>query len=289
MYSLGRLDHTYVPGIHMEGVGIRAAHSRFLDCPSSAIRFDGNDLLIEYNQAERVVLESEDQGGMETYGNPTFRGNVLRYNSFAFIGAGAAMDGPAGRAGIRLDDAISGTLVYGNIFFHASQTFGGININGGRDNIIDNNIFAQCEKGITGNYEPENEQWKVLGKRPGFILSELYLKRYPDLLRLQEQPGLNSAWRNVFWKCGPLFTTYDRPAAQKFDLMANAEFAADDPGFVNAARGNFRLNPDAEVFRRIAFHPIPVEEIGLYQDAFRASWPVNAGTGMAGSRDESGQ
>lgn len=285
MHSLGRLDHTYVPGIGMAGVGIRAAHNRFYDCPSSAIRFDGNDLLMEYNQVERVVLESEDQGAMETYGNPTFRGNVLRYNSFAFIGAGAAMEGPAGRAGIRLDDAITGTLVYGNIFFHASQSFGAININGGRDNIIDNNIFAECEKGITGNYEANNAQWKLLGKNPAFLMSELYLKRYPGLLRLAEPPGLNSAWRNVFWKCGPLFTTYNQPAANKFDLLANADFAAHDPGFVAAAKADFRLKPDAEAFRRIGFHPIPVEEIGLYQDEYRASWPGD--TGVVSRRGES--
>jgi len=277
MHSLGRLDHTYVPGIWMVGVGIRAAHNRFLDCPSSAIRFDGNDLLMEYNQAERVVLESEDQGGMETWGNPTFRGNVLRYNSFAFIGAGTGREGPAFRAGIRLDDAISGTLVYGNIFFQASQGFGGVNINGGRDNIIDNNIFAECEKGITGNYDANNKQWERLGRDPAFIMSELYLKRYPDLLRLQEQPALNSAWRNVFWKCGPLFTTYDKPSVHKFDLLANAEYAADDPGFVDAAKGDFHLKSNAEVLRRICFHPIPVEEIGLYQDEYRATWPVDVG------------
>jgi hypothetical protein len=274
MYSFGRLDHTYVPGILMEGVGIRAAHNCFHDCPSSAIRFDGNDLLMEYNQVERIVLESEDQGGMETYGNPTFRGNALRYNSIALIGAGASMEGPAGRAGIRLDDLISGTLVYGNIFFQASQGFGAVNINGGRDNIIDNNIFAECEKGITGNYSANNDLWKRLGKNPALIMSKLYLKRYPALLRVSEQPGLNSAWRNVFWKCGPLFTTYDMPSARKFDLLANAQYAADDPGFVDAAKGDFRLKSDAEVFRRIAFRPIPVEEIGPYQDEYRATWPL---------------
>ena len=277
MHSLGRVDRTFVPGITMQGVGIRAAHNRFQDCPASAIRHDGNDLLIEYNHLERMVLESEDQGGTDTYGNPTFRGNVLRYNSFAFIGPRTARGANPFRAGIRLDDAICGTLVYGNIFYQASQGFGGVNMNGGRDNIIDNNIFAECEKAITGNYEAKNDQWKGLGRHPGFIMSELYLKRYPALRRLQEQPALNSAWRNVFWKCGPLFTTYDHPAADKFDLLANADLATRDPGFVDAAKGDFRLKPDAEVFRRIAFRPIPVGEIGLYQDEYRAAWPVAVG------------
>jgi hypothetical protein len=287
MHSLGRVDHTYVPGIGMAGVGIRAAHNLFHDCPSSAIRHDGNDLLIEYNQIERMVLESEDQGGTDTYGNPTFRGNVLRYNSFAFIGPRTRGEGSLFRAGIRLDDAISGTLVYGNIFFHASQGFGGVNMNSGRDNIIDNNIFAECEKAITGNYDANNEQWKGLGKRPAFFMSELYLKQYPGLLHLQEVPALNSAWRNVFWKCGPLFTTYDQPSADKFDLLANAEYPTADPGFVAAAKGDFRLKADADVFRRISFRPIPVEEIGLYQDEYRATWPVDEGAGVPSRRDGS--
>ena len=124
-----------------------------------------------------------------------------------------------------------------------------------------------------------------LGKDPAFIMSGLYLKRYPGLPRLREAPGLNSAWRNVFWKCGPLFTTYGWPAAHKFDLLANAEYAADDPGFVDAAKGDFRLKPDAEVFRYIGFRPIPVEEIGLYQDEYRATWPADVS--VASRRDGS--
>lgn len=273
MYSLGRLDRTYVPGISMSGVGIRAAHNRFFDCPSSAIRFDGNELLMEYNQMDHVVLESEDQGAMETWGNPTFQGNVLRYNLMADIGPQPRPEGNLMRAGIRLDDVISGTVVYGNIFYHAAQSFGGVNINGGRDNIIENNIFAECEKGITGNYDPQNVRWKLVGQQPDFLISARYLERYPGLRQLAKPPGLNHAWRNIFWKCGPLFTTYGQPAADKFDRLANAEYATGDPGFVNAAQGDFRLKPDAEVIGRIGFHPIPVTEIGLYQDEYRASWP----------------
>jgi hypothetical protein len=75
----------------------------------------------------------------------------------------------------------------------------------------------------------------------------------------------------VFWKCGPLFTTYDQPSADKFDSLANLVYATGDPGFVDAAKGDFRLKLDAEVFRRIGFHPIPVEEIGLYQDDYRTN------------------
>ena len=51
-------------------------------------------------------------------------------------------------------------------------------------------------------------------------------------------------------------------------------YTAENPGFLNAAQGDFRLKPDAAVLNRIGFRPIPVEEIGLYEDEHRASWPV---------------
>jgi hypothetical protein len=271
MHTFGRLDHTYVPGIQMVGVGIRAAHNRICNCPTSAIRFDGNDLIMEYNQLERTVEESEDQGAIETFANPTYRGNVIRYNFISFVGYGAEMEGRAGRAGVRLDDIISGTLIYSNIFFHASQGFGGVQINGGRDNVIDNNVFAACEKGITGAYYAGAEGWGLIGKKPEFIMSPLYLRRYPGLSELFKTPGLNNAWRNVFWRCGPLFTSNDQPASDQFRLLENAEYPNGDPGFVAAAEGDFRMKPNADVLSRIAFRPIPVQEIGLYENEYRFS------------------
>jgi len=274
MHSFGRLDHTYVPAVQLEGCGNRVTHNLMGDCPSSVVRYEGNDHILEYNRVYRAILESEDQGAMETFGNPTYRGVVIRHNHFSDIGPQDGMQGPAGRAGIRLDDAISGMLIYGNIFHRAAQGFGGININGGRDNIIENNLFAECEKGITGGYNAGNKHWERLGKDRAFIMSQLYLTRYPELKRLGTEPGLNFARRNIFWKCGPMFTTYGKPSADKFELLDNAEYKSDDPGFVNALNGDFRLKPDAEVVKRISFRPIPVNEIGLYSDSHRASWPV---------------
>jgi hypothetical protein len=50
---------------------------------------------------------------------------------------------------------------------------------------------------------------------------------------------------------------------------------------VDAAKGDLRLKPDAEVFRRVGFRAIPVEEIVLYRDEYRATWPVDEGAGVA--------
>ena len=47
---------------------------------------------------------------------------------------------------------------------------------------------------------------------------------------------------------------------------ANGVFGEQDPGFVNAAKGDYHLKPDAVLFATVGFRPIPVDEIGLYQE-----------------------
>ena len=50
-----------------------------------------------------------------------------------------------------------------------------------------------------------------------------------------------------------------------------------DPGFVDAAKGDFRLRRDAEAFRRRpGFKPIPFAKIGLYADKLRPHPPPEA-------------
>lgn len=275
MSSFGRVDHTYVHGVLLEGVGNRVAHNLFYDCPANVVRIEGNDHIIEFNVVHDALLETEDQGAMEVYGNPTYRGDVFRYNLFSDIGYN--FTGPAtgaGCPGIRFDDGISGMQVYGNIFHNSSQAFGGINFNGGRDNIIDNNIFADCKVGISGTYHANNETWKHLengGDKDRYIMNDLYLSLYPDLNHVLKQPVDNFVWRAVFWNCGRTFDTYGKPAIEDFDIIETAEYSKKGSLFVNTEKGNFNLKPVALSFERIGFRPIPVDEIGLYNDVYRAS------------------
>ena len=111
------------------------------------MRIEGNDHLVEFNQVDHVVQESDDQGGIDMWGNPSYRGVVIRFNRWQDIGGGEI---PCGQAGIRFDDAISGILVYGNLFERTSNGhFGGVQIHGGQNNIIDNNVFVGCRYGIS--------------------------------------------------------------------------------------------------------------------------------------------
>ncbi len=266
IHNFGRIDRTYTPGVQLEGVGNKVTHNLFYNCPSSVMRIEGNDHLIEYNEVHDAVLESDDQGAMELFANPTYRGVVFKHNSFARIGIPPGAQMAHGQAGIRFDDAISGMLVYGNVFFKAANgIFGGVQMNSGRDNIMDNNLFVECTQGITGGYNANNSVWKGLreGKsREGIITSDLYLKRYPQIATMMTEPAVNNVWRNVFYKC-------DRDVSSNranLDMLANGVFT-ENPGFTE----NFRLNPNAPLFNSVGFRPIPVNEIGLYKDEWRTS------------------
>jgi hypothetical protein len=274
IYNFGRIDRTYTPAIELEGVGNHVAHNLMYDGPSSAMRIEGNDHVIEFNEVHNVVQESDDQGAMELFGNPTFRGVVFRYNRFLNCGNTTAGSSFCGQAAIRFDDAISGMLVYGNVFVRSANVgFGAVQINSGRDNVMDNNLFVDCKQGISGGYNRGNSVWTQAAANPPpteFYCNELYLLRYPELATMLRDPGVNHIWRNVFYRCGPVAT--GNQAA--LDLLENGVFGEQDPGFVDAALGDYRLKPGAALFATVGFRPIPVEEIGLYQDPYRASWPV---------------
>ena len=179
-------QRTYQPAVCMVGVGFVVSHNRFEESSSSAIRIEANDCLIEYNQVFRVVTESDDQGGIDMYLNFALRGNVMRYNHWRDITGGTH----CGSAGIRFDDIISGQTVYGNIFENVGGVnFGGVQIHGGKDNVVDNNLFYNCSIAVSFNlwsdqtwderYNSKQHIHKI--QHLADINSEIYLNRYPEL------------------------------------------------------------------------------------------------------------
>jgi hypothetical protein len=269
IHHFSRIDRTYTPAVQIEGVGNRIAHNRFHDTPCHAIRLEGNDHVVEFNEVFEVVRESDDQGGLDMFYNPGYRGNVLRYNYWHDIGSGRA----CGQAGIRLDDAISGTAIYGNVFQRCSEAnFGGVQIHGGKDNWVDNNVFVDCRFAVS--FSPWGaDRWKK------FLASEAVVKllteevditaapyrgRYPGLDRLEEGNDINRIWRNVVFNCGG-FLTRDQGIQETINNLVTDQ----DPGFVDAADRDFALKEDATPCAAIGFAPIPFAEIGLYDDSFR--------------------
>jgi hypothetical protein len=249
----GRLTRTYTPALLLNGCGTRVAHNHFHHAPSSAMRIEGNDHLIEYNLVDHVVRESDDQGALDMWRDPSYRGVVIRFNRWVDIGT----DAPCGQAAIRLDDAISGVLILGNRFERASRgNFGAVQIHGGRDNVVDNNVFIGCRYGVSFSpWEPKRWQAFLASDELRPLLYEQvdirtppYSERYPGLATLSAGPSSNTVMRNVFVDCGETF--YQRPP--ETSEWANRT-CADVPDQAAARTWGFPALP-------------PLADMGLYDD-----------------------
>lgn len=260
IHDLSRIDHTYTPAVILDGVGHRIAHNRMHDIRSSAMRVGGNDHRIEYNEVYNAVTESDDQGGADMFGNPTYRGNVYRHNYWHHIGnwRGAGDQPKCGQAGIRLDDAICGTHIYGNIFERCSAGklgFGGVQIHGGKDNLVENNLFIECAAMVSCS-PWDDKRWRgfvaqALDSRE--IDRALYERRYPELAGLAGNANRNQIRRNLGWRCGELL----RRAPRNIEAAGN----------VLLGEKEFSWDARSLPLNRPGFDPIPLEEIGLYRDA----------------------
>ncbi len=272
--DLARIDKTYNPAVYAYGVGHTISHNYVKNNPSSAFRVDGNDITVEYNEVCNVLLESDDQGAFDTWGNPTYRGLVVRYNYWHHIGnwnrEGLKMQGS-----VRLDDSISGVYIYGNVFYKGSAYngfFGAVQIHGGKDNLIKNNIFAECSVGIScspwDKHHWENFVKNILENQD--VDMSLYNQRYPELQKLHEDINKNTATNNIFWKCEKILIRAPSVFVMEDNLETN-----DENLFPNAKEGIFTLNDELLSSLNIKFEPIPFEKIGLYTDPYRKTLPTD--------------
>ena len=263
IHHFSRIDHTYTPAVQIEGVGHRIAHNHMHHSSCHAMRLEGNDHVVEFNEINDVVRESDDQGGLDMWGDPTYRGNILRYNHWHDIGNGRA----CGQGGIRLDDAICGTVIYGNVFERsADANFGGVQIHGGKENWIDNNLFIDCPFAVSFSSWGKDRWLKFLSE--GWIQSKIqavhadqppYSTRYPALAHLEADPDVNNVWRNVAVNARSLWLRHSVDQNEIGNVMP-----AGDPGFLDADSGDYQLRDNAPITVDPGFRPIPFHLIGQY-------------------------
>ena len=116
--------------------------------------------------------------------------------------------------------------------------------------------------------DPIHEQVaRIAGNRWG-----LYVAKYPELAELAQHVNRNTIARCLVVQCRS-FLRRDGGHLELFDNWV----AAEDPGFRNLSRGDFRLKETLPLAAKIGWRPIPVDEIGLYLDAFRKKLPSKRG------------
>ncbi len=255
--GFSKLKPTYTPAVSLSGCGHRIANNHFLDSGSSAMRLEGNDFLIEYNVIENVVNESDDQGGIDTWYNPSYRGVVIRYNSWKNIIGGTK----CGAAGIRLDDIICDFTIFGNLFENCGAVlFGAVQIHGGKDNVVENNVMLDCFLAVS--FTPWGEERYLEALDGDFVKnkiykevdinSEIYRKKYPNLARIRENANVNTVSHNLI-----------------VNVQSEKPWRSD--GGIQKMEGNVELKiPGAtmkqlctpDFLKKHGLQPIPVEKMG---------------------------
>lgn len=207
-------------GVILDGVGQTMEHCLIHDAPFEAVYIKGNDHLIAFSEIHSVMKESGDAGAIHTGRNWTWRGNRILHNYFHdFKGPGLH-----GVMGMYMDDWASGFTVFGNVFYRAGRA---TLIGGGRDNIVENNLYVECTPSI--HLDARGLSWASYyfdGTYPVLFegLKEMqhdrppYSVRYPELASLpgptQQLPMNNVIARNVSWG-GRWMDIYDYLAFDK--------------------------------------------------------------------------
>jgi hypothetical protein len=268
IHNVARWSRCYVPAISVNGVGISVSNNLIHDHPHCAILFGGNEHHIELNEIHHVCMETGDVGAIYTGRDYTYRGNIIRYNFIHHTG-GVGM----GSMGIYMDDCVSGTQIYGNILWKLHRA---VFIGGGRDFTIENNIFVDCDPAIeidgrglskapvwhdmvyqTMKKHLEDMNWK----------QPPYSTRYPQLADLEKfyaaddgvPPGNISVLCNICVGSEFLKTTW---GAANDMIVVGDNLVGQDPNFIDAANGDFRLKDNSPAFK-LGFKPLPTDQIGL--------------------------
>jgi len=260
IHHYGRWNRMYRPAVSVHGVGNHVAHNLIHDAPHQAISFGGNNHVIEFNDIHDVCTESNDAGAVYSGRDWSMRGTVIRYNYFHNING----FGGKGCMGIYLDDMYCGTTISGNVFYRVSRA---AFIGGGRDNVVENNIFVDCKPAV-------HVDARALGWASGSVKTtmiprlksvpyrqSLWSRRYPKLVDiLTDDPAVpkgNIIRRNISYRSQ--WSNIDKRARPYVTIEHN--LLDQDPHFVDAAKQNFQLKPNSPAYR-IGFRRIPFDQIG---------------------------
>ena len=244
IHHLSRLLHTYAPGIQVTGCGNLVQHNLIHDGPHMVLGLSGNDHVIEYNEVHHAMIISSHGGAFYCGRDFTARGNVIRYNKFhdingygidrvdsrrgVFVYSSPVRHLP-GAFGLHLDDQISGFHIHGNIFYRLAH--GVIRLGGGRDTVIENNVFVDA--GWAVHVDSRGLGWQRRATRGGTLMKRLkataytsppWSERYPALADILEdrfcEPVDNVVRRNVFVQKGVLYN-FSRVPSDRFTCDHN--------------------------------------------------------------------
>jgi len=235
-------------------------HNSIHDMPHHAINLAGTGLsrnIVECNDIRRPALQTKDTGAINCWMDAPGRdaprqGHVIRCNLIV----------DSRGKGIYLDDYASNCIVHGNVILRAATI--GINVHGGKNNIIENNLFIGCAFAVGYTDYVSTRTPRMAGFQSGNrfcrnIVADLKQKvhyTYP----WNDKAVAQSDWNLYFNSADaqPYLENRRQAGFETHSLIA-------DPLFVDAKNDDYRLKPDSPALK-LGFQPIDFARMGPRSD-----------------------
>jgi len=259
--------YKHIGGAILEGPGTdenRVAHNMIHDISRYGISLKnpGSRNVVEYNRILNTNLETFDTGGIEvTQHDKLFRsGSAIRHNVVGDT-VGYSSDGPRPvflSWSIYLDSYAGGYSVTGNVCFRSAH--GGIMLQGGKDNRVENNIFVDGRygQGHLSNFD-NNSTGQVFRRNIVAYRDPKAVLFFVGSLSRQ----VIAADHNLYFHAGGKVTI---PGIGSFADWQKRGFDRDslvaDPLFVDAEHDDYALRPESPALK-LGFEPIDTSKIGL--------------------------
>jgi len=212
--------------------------------------------LVEYNHIHHIGQGMlSDMGGIYTLG--VSPGTKLRFNRIHDIESYGY-----GGWGIYTDEGSSGILIENNVVFRTKT--GGFHQHYGKENLVQNNVFAFSREGQLQRTREENH------------LSFTFER---NIVYWDRGTLLSSNWKNNQFKMD--HNVYWRVDGQAFDFAGvsleewrkrghDRQSVVADPRFVDPAKDDFSLKPDSPALK-LGIKPIDLSTVGPRPDVVRTA------------------
>ncbi|HNS32906.1 MAG TPA: right-handed parallel beta-helix repeat-containing protein [bacterium] len=290
IYSFNRFDQGYRQGISIDGCGQRVSHNVIHDSPMQGLYFNAMDHVIEFNELHDVVHEGRELGAMYVYGAHNGwrwmnRGTVIRNNFIHHISYHFSPNLSAGLNCIHVDGRNGGMVIENNIFYRFPN---GISCSHPDMHLV-NNIFVDAERwgislGERGmDFFISSEGEPLMGNISEWVakLKSINYKqppwnyRFPQLaVALMDKTPMRTkdtvVERNIntggpFIAMGGIVKE-DNPVRNNWD--------GENLLFLDRDNMNFDIRPGSPVYGLTGCEPLSMNNIGVYEDRLRASWPI---------------
>jgi hypothetical protein len=295
-FGWGRI-HNRCGGVYMHRCArCKLTHNHVHDSPRYALAMDvGNDCEFAYNDCHHVNLVTTDSGIIEAataldwsltvdkqrqrhrphnWKNCVHH-NLLHDSGGWLTGASGKMEFPAFTWGVYLDLDCCGWQVHDNVCYNT--VLGGFMLNGGTDNVVENNVFADGKQ-----YQIQWNPWPGYEIRANRCERNLfaYAGRPAYLYALAGFKDEFVAFRNnLVYPRNDQVTMYgvrDLPRAGVWEAWQkrgqDAGSLKADPRFVDASRRDYRLQPDSPA-PGLGIRPVDLSRVGNYASPDRRTWP----------------